>query len=74
MDDDDSFLQEEDYPRHRWSEADLWPAGCQVAKPRMEGPGIRWHHANPVILLLLEGVRLRALCHLATWAARCTGV
>ena len=63
--DDDSSLQEEDYLRHRWPEADIWPESGRVTEPRMEGPGICMSHAIPVFLPLPEGLRPRAQHHLA---------
>ena len=56
-----------------WLEADLWLEGGRVAKPRMEGPGIRRRCMNPVITPLLEGVRVRGEFYLATRAVRHTG-
>ena len=45
-------LREDEYYGSRWLEADLWPEGGCVAKPRMEGPVIRRPCANQVITLL----------------------
>ena len=55
--DDHSSLQEEDYLRRRWPEADMWPEGGRVTEPRMEGHGIHRPHAIPAFVLLLEGLR-----------------
>ncbi len=55
--DGDSFLQEGDYLRQRWLEADKWPEGGVVAEPRMEGPGKCRPCAIPVSIPLPEGLR-----------------
>lgn len=31
-------IQDEEYFRRRWSEAEMWPEGGRVAEPRTEGP------------------------------------
>lgn len=50
-------IQDEEYFRRRWSEAEMWPEGGRVAEPRTEGPGVRRPRANPFVLLMPDWMR-----------------